>query len=69
MHLSTARLEAEFSPVSISDVLYLSLPACRDFGLLRHGGLAACNACGRRQENRCKGERCAVALWLRFDAI
>ena len=40
MHLCTARLEAEFSPVPVSDVLYFSLPAGRNVGLLRHGGLA-----------------------------
>ena len=40
MHLCTARLEAEFSPVPVSDVLYFSLPSGRNVGLLRHGGLA-----------------------------
>src|SRR5437763_17053363 len=66
MHLSAARLEAEFSPVPISNVLYLTLPTWRNFGLLRHGGLAGCNACGRRKAKKTVVQsRCGCV----FDAI
>ena len=70
MHLCTARLEAEFSPVSISDVLYLSLPAgrnCRSVATRRAGWMQRLRPPPGRaaaKENAAQS-RC----WLRFGAM
>ena len=79
MHLSTTRLEAEFSPVAISDVLCLSLPAGRNVGtrrlccdgrvLLRSGWLVGRSARNRRQQKRSEAKLCMIARWPEFGAM
>jgi hypothetical protein len=79
MHLCAAWLEAEFSPVSISNVLYLSLPAGRNVGtrrlccdgrlLLRSGWLVGRSARNRRQQKRSEAKLCMIARWPEFGAM